>query len=357
MTSLPVDTPVVPPSLNAIAGRVEARLGPFLDAEIARWGDFDPALAEPLCALRDLVLAPAKRIRPAFCTWGHVAGGGRIDDPAVVDAGAAIELLQAFALIHDDIMDGSSVRRGRRTAHLTFADDHASHELRGESRRYGEGVAILIGDLAHVYADQFFIDAPASARRIWDELRIELNAGQYLDLHGTARGESDLNRTRLIARYKSGRYTVERPLQLGAALSGARERLGPMLHAYGDPLGEAFQLRDDLLGAFGLSEQTGKPVGDDLREGKPTTLLAEGLARADTASLDVLSRVGDPNLDATAIARVQDVLVSIGARAAVEDRIDTLTHEAIEALDDSLIDRDTLEALVGLAWYVAHRNV
>ncbi|HET8931704.1 MAG TPA: polyprenyl synthetase family protein, partial [Acidimicrobiales bacterium] len=177
MTQTPVDAPVAPSSLSQVAARVEARLRPFLAGEIDRWETFDEALREPLEALRDLVMAHAKRIRPTFCHWGAVAAGGAGDDPLVTDAGAALELLQAFALIHDDVMDGSAVRRGRRTAHLTFADAHRDGGWKGEPRRYGEGVAILIGDLAHVYADQLIVNAPRDARAVWDALRIELNAG------------------------------------------------------------------------------------------------------------------------------------------------------------------------------------
>lgn len=353
VTPTPVDAPVAPQTVLDVARRVEDRLAPFLDAEITRWGDFDSALAAPLEALRNLVLAPAKRIRPTFCHWGNIAAGGSPDDEGVVDAGAALELLQAFALIHDDVMDGSAVRRGRRTAHLVFADEHDEGGWRGEPRRYGEGVAILIGDLAHVYADQFVLDAPVSARRVWDELRVELNAGQYLDLHGTANGESDPRRTRRIARYKSGKYTVERPLHLGAALGGSLEPLSDVLSAYGEPLGEAFQLRDDLLGAFGETSHTGKPVGDDLREGKPTTLLAEGLTRADDAQRSVLRTAGTEDLDVTAL---QEILVAVGARKAVEDRVDELAAAAIGALDTAALDGEVVTSLTELAWYVAHRD-
>ncbi|MBS1848026.1 MAG: polyprenyl synthetase family protein [Actinobacteria bacterium] len=355
MTSTPVDTPVAPPSLAVVAARVEARLEPFLADEVARWSAFDGALADPLQALSDLTLAPAKRIRPTFCHWGNIAAGGDPDDTGVVDAGAAIELLQAFALIHDDVMDGSSVRRGRRTAHLTFADAHQEGTWRGEPRRYGEGVAILIGDLALVYADQFMVDANRDARRVWDTLRVELNAGQYLDLHGTACGEEDPRRTRRIARYKSGKYTVERPLHLGAALAGGLDGFAETLSGYGEPLGEAFQLRDDLLGAFGETAHTGKPVGDDLREGKPTTLLAEGLARAGDADRRIIESAGHAGLDDEGVARIQDVLVSVGAKAAIETRVDHLAAEAIGALDPALVDPEVIDALAGLAWYVAHR--
>lgn len=356
MTPTPVDAPVAPPSLRATARAVEARLAPFLDAEIERWAEFDVALREPLEGLRDLVLAPAKRIRPTFCHWGNVAAGGDGADDRVIDAGAALELLQGFALIHDDVMDGSAVRRGRRTAHLRFADDHEDGDWRGEARRYGDGVAILIGDLAHVYADHLMLNTPAEARRVWDTLRIELNAGQYLDLHGTACGEDDPVRTRRIARYKSGKYTVERPLHLGAAIAGGLEALGPLLSAYGEPLGEAFQLRDDLLGAFGETAHTGKPVGDDLREGKPTTLLAEGLARADDTQRAVLANAGGDGLDEEGVARIQEVLVTVGAKAAIESRVDELAEEATSALDPAVLAPDVIEALGRLAWYVAHRD-
>ena len=224
----------------------------------------------PLDSLRSLVMSGGKRLRPAFCFWGFRAAGGGDDDAAVIEAGAAFEMLQAFALVHDDIMDGSATRRGLRTAHLAFGDRHDAAVWRGEARRFGEGVAILIGDLAHVYADRLMADTAAPVRAVWDELRIELNVGQYLDILGTARGDTDHEGARRIARYKSGKYTIERPLHVGAALAGRLDELQASLSAYGDPLGEAFQLRDDLLGAFGEEAATGKPVGDDLREGKPT---------------------------------------------------------------------------------------
>ncbi len=254
----------VPPSLARVAELVEARLTEVIEAERARWTDLTPDLALPLDALTQLVMAGGKRLRPAFCYWGFIGAGGDPDDPLVIDAGAAFEFLQAFALVHDDVMDGSSTRRGFRTAHLAFADHHAAEVWRGEERRFGEGVAILIGDMAHVYADLLLRDAPSGVLEVWDELRIELNVGQYLDILGTARGDTDPAAARRIARYKSGKYTIERPLHVGAAVAGRFHDLGAQLSAYGDPLGEAFQLRDDILGAFGESTMTGKPVGDDL---------------------------------------------------------------------------------------------
>ncbi len=346
----------VPASLLLVADRVEQRLRSMFDAEIDRWTALDDTLIEPLDTLRTFVLDGGKRLRPAFCHWGFVGAGGEADDDRIVDAGAAFELLQAFALVHDDVMDGSATRRGRRSVHMAFADRHDGDGLRGEARRFGEGVAVLVGDLAHVYADRFMAGAVSDAVMIWNELRVELNVGQYLDVVGTARADTDLTRARRIARYKSGKYTIERPLHVGAAIAGRYRELHEDLSAYGDPLGEAFQLRDDLLGAFGDESQTGKPVGDDLREGKPTPLLAIASERAQGDALALLSLVGSAELSADDISQVQSVLVSTGAVAEIETTIDRLANDAIAAVEAAPITREASAALVELAEYVAWRD-
>jgi geranylgeranyl diphosphate synthase type I len=350
--------PVPPASLAAIASRVEARLRVLLDAERKRWSDLDPDLAAPFDAMATLLLAGGKRLRPAFCHWGFVAAGGDEGDERTVDAGAAFELLHAFALFHDDVMDGSSVRRGERTAHLAFADEHETSEWSGEARRFGEGVAILIGDLAFVYADQLLGDASPAAWSVWNELRVELNVGQYLDIRGAASGERRLVVADRIARYKSGKYTVERPLHLGALLAGPQEcgALLDSLSAYGLPLGDAFQMRDDVLGAFGDESLTGKPVGDDLREGKPTPLLALATERASASERRVLEAVGTPDLSPEQIGEIQSVLVDTGALAELERRIDDLLSAALRAVDAAPVTEPAREALVELAHYVAWRS-
>ncbi len=215
-----------PPSLGAIAARVEDRIRVVLDEELARWAAVDAELIEPFEALRELVLAGGKRLRPAFCHWAFVGAGGDPTDRMVVDAGAALELLHTFALIHDDIMDGSPTRRAMDTIHVQFEARHARDGWRGEGRRFGEGVAILAGDLAFVYADRMLAGAPRAAMEVFTELRIEVNVGQYLDLVGTARGRVAEDAARRICRFKSGKYTIERPLHLGAALAGRHARAG-----------------------------------------------------------------------------------------------------------------------------------
>jgi geranylgeranyl diphosphate synthase type I len=349
-------TRAAPSSLATIAHRVDDRIDALLGCELERWQAADPGLAEPFGALRDLVLAGGKRLRPAFCYWAFVGAGGDPDDPAVVDAGAALELLHTFALIHDDIMDGSSIRRGTETIHVAFEERHALDGWRGEGRRFGEGVAILVGDLAFVYADRLLAGAPPPAIEVFTELRVEVNVGQYLDLVGTARGRVAGDEARRISLYKSGKYTVERPLHLGAALAGHLDGFADPLSDYGLPLGEAFQLRDDLLGVFGDGEVTGKPVGEDLREGKPTLLFATAAESASPAAAEVLRLYGAADLDDQGIAALQEALLATGAVEQVERTIEDLVARALVALDAAPITPESRRALADLAQYVAGRD-
>ena len=193
---------------------------------------------------------------------------------------------------------------------------------------------------------------------MWDELKIELNVGQYLDVLGTARGGTDLATARRIARYKSGKYTIERPLHLGAALAGRLDELRPAFSAYGDPLGEAFQLRDDVLGSFGDAAITGKPVGEDLREGKPTPMLAIAVERTKAGSpgAALLARVGAPDLTDEEIDELQSLLETSGARQRAELTIQALTEQAITAIGTAPVTAEARSALVALARYVAARE-
>ncbi len=346
----------VPPALAVVAAPVEARLREVLAAESARWIEVDPDLAQPLDVLTRFVLTGGKRLRPAFCHWAFIGAGGTAGDRAVLDTGAAFELLHAFALIHDDVMDGSARRRGEPTVHMSFEEIHDAPEWHGEARRFGEGVAILIGDLAEVFADRLMTGAGSEAFGIWNELKIELNIGQYLDVLGTARGSVNLETARRIAQYKSGKYTIERPLHLGAALLGRLDEFRIPLSRYGAPLGEAFQLRDDILGAFGDPSLTGKPVGDDLREGKPTPLLSIASQRATPEQRAVLRSIGTPSLGPDDIVELQAILEETGARAEIESDISSLTAQAITALDDIAFDVEPLHALKDLAIYVECRD-
>lgn len=345
-----------PASLTAIAQAVDDRLAKLLDEETRRWGSFDSDLIAPIREIGRLVLAGGKRLRPAFCYWGFVGSGGDKSSASVIDAGGALELLHAFALFHDDVMDGSTTRRGEPTTHTVYIDQHEAQSLAGEGRRFGEGVAILVGDLAFVYSDVLLHGAPREVWALWNELRIELNIGQYLDMVGSATSERRREKAERICRYKSGKYTIERPLHLGALLADEETSLLGPYSDYGLPLGDAFQLRDDVLGAFGDSGVTGKPVGDDLREAKPTPLMALALQRATSSQRDVLLRVGRDMLDASGISDVQQAIIDSGALDEMESRIAQLAAQAVEAITRAPIDALVRERLVELARFVSDRK-
>ncbi len=354
-----MSSPSAPPSLAAIAARVEQRLREFLEPEHARWASFDSELAEPMAEISRLVLVGGKRLRPAFCHWGYAAAGGDPADAMVANAGAAFELMHAFALFHDDVMDDAASRRGNATTHTVFAQHHRDGGWAGEARRFGEGVAILVGDLAFVYSDMLMAGAGSEAWAIWNELRVELNVGQLLDIMGSVRNERSRHKAEQICRYKSGKYTIERPLHLGAVMAAPQRaaELLPALSAYGLPLGDAFQMRDDVMGAFGDAAVTGKPVGGDLREGKPTPLMARAVAAATPAQAEVLALVGRSDLDDDDVARVQQAIVESGALADLEATITRLTQEAVAAIEAAPITTEARCELVALAAYVSQRTV
>jgi geranylgeranyl diphosphate synthase, type I len=352
---VPADAPA---SLRPIADDIAHRLDDFLVPELARWAAFDANLAEPTSEILRLVLAGGKRLRPAFCHWAFVGCGGDPNDPVIVDAGAAFELMHAFALFHDDVMDDADSRRGERTTHRLFSARHSDGGWAGEARRFGDGMAILIGDLAFVYSDQLMAGANSVAWQIWNELRIELNVGQVLDMLGSAQGVREVAQAERICRYKSGKYTIERPLHLGAALAAPFRfaEVGPLLSDYGLPLGDAFQMRDDVMGAFGDEHTTGKPVGGDLREGKPTPLLARAVAASNAAQRQVLDLVGRPTMTDDEVSAVQQVIIDTGALADLEATIARLTGEAISALDRVEMAGEARYELVALAEYVSQRE-
>ena len=349
------DNTVSPPAeLAAIATRVQARLVEILIAERRQWAALDPSLDEPLGDLADMVLGGGKRIRPAYCHWGWLMGGGDPDGSGALDAGCALEILHAFALAHDDVMDASPTRRGAPTVWCKFVQRHRDRRWHGEDRRFGEAAAVLVGDMAMVLADRTLGLVSTETRAVWDTMRTELNMGQYLDVVGSAHRSATADEARRIIEHKTARYTVVRPLQLGAALAG-RADLAEPLARHGRPVGMAFQLRDDVLGAFGDPAATGKPVGDDLREGKPTLLMAMARAAATPAQLAVLDSAGS-DMDDETVAAVQQAIVDTGALSSLESEITALLDESLDALEALPDVPPARDALAVTARFVALRQ-
>ena len=386
-------------ALGHVRDRVDRALQAFVRQQrgvlLAAGDDLRPG-AESIAGL----LAGGKRLRPAFCYWGWRGAGGP-DCPEIINAAAALELLHAGALVHDDLMDASDTRRGQPSVHRQFEARHAGRGWHGSAAAFGAGVAILLGDLLICWTDEMFHasglppDALRRGRPVLDRMRTEVFAGQYLDLLGQAIGDETVAGALRVVEFKTAKYTIERPLHLGAALAGAgpagaddapcargaltgvggtagggsetagrdsgtadrdggtagrNGSLTAAYTAYGLPLGIAFQLRDDILGVFGDPAQTGKPAGDDVREGKRTVLLAIARSRATERQAQVIDRyLGDPLLDEAGTAEVRAAIAGTGAVAECERMIGRHVSEAIAALEGAPMTGEAREALAELA--------
>ncbi len=348
-------------ALARLRERIQAALDDFLNQHAQPLLAISPDLQPALSALSDM-LRGGKRLRPAFCYWGFVGAGGQVGDP-IIKAAAALELLQASALIHDDVMDNSDTRRGAPAVHRRFAALHGEQQWNGAPESFGAAAAILIGDLALVWTDAMLFDsgfedkALRRAKPVFDAMRAELMAGQFLDVLEQSRGGGSVQRALRVMRFKTTAYTIERPLHLGAALAGAESAVLEAYTAFGVPLGEAFQLRDDVLGVFGDTTLTGKPAGDDVREGKRTILIALAQERGNSSQRSLLERqLGNPELDAVGLTQVQEVLRDSGALAEVELRIARNREAALSALQLPQLAGDAVTALQDLALAATDRS-
>jgi len=318
-----------------------------------------------ISGLEDFVLGGGKRLRPVFAYWGWRAVTTRDPEPAVLLLFSALELLHASALIHDDVIDDSSTRRGKPTAHKHFAALHRERHWRGSPDQFGISAAILAGDLAQAWADDIVSrtdlppDADRRVRRVWADIRTEVLGGQYLDIVAEASGAESIATAMSVATFKTACYTVTRPLQLGTAAAADRPDVHEIFAEFGHDVGVAFQLRDDVLGVFGDPAVTGKPSGDDLRSGKRTVLVAEAMNLADKSdalAANVLrTSIGNPMTDVQ-VRQLRDIIESVGALAAAEDRIAALTQRALDSLAAAPIDATAKAALSEMATRATDRS-
>ena len=340
------DGPLPAARAGMLAG-VERRLVDLLATEKRRWCAVDRRAELPIDVVADLLGSGGKRIRPVFCLTGYLAVGGDPDGTVAVEAAAALELLQAFALLHDDVLDDSVLRRGAPTAHVRWAAEHERLGWAGEGRRFGEGLAMLAGDLAYSWSDQLTLELSPAARMVWNGLRTEMIIGQSLDIAVAAEQVADPELARWIALCKSGHYTIHRPLLLGATIAGRPDLTGAF-EEYGLAVGEAFQLRDDLIDAFG-DGAAGKPAGLDFDQHKMTLLLALVMQRDERVREVVQARSWDPD-------RLRGLIVNAGVRAEVERHIDELVRTAREAISRAPLPGVWRDELAELAGRVAYRD-
>lgn len=350
-----------PPALQELRAEVDAALEEALGRILPRLRAVHPAL-KPVADELATFIADGKRVRPALLLIGYAAGGG-MRRSKVLGPALALEMLHTCALVHDDVIDRAETRRGRPSIHHHFTLQHGEARYAGDATTYGDAVAILLGDLAYVYADELFLEAGVAADaliagfRRFTTLREEVTAGQLLDLHAAASSTTDRELAIAVATLKSGRYSVARPLEIGAALAGADTAFVDELRGFGDPLGRAFQVRDDLLGVFGQEELTGKSTSSDLAEGKRTLLIAETSARLDGDELAELEAgLGDATLSSARASRLRQLIARSGAKEATEEYVDDAVAEAITVLHGLDLPHELRDTLEELAHYLGARS-
>ncbi|MEZ0581000.1 polyprenyl synthetase family protein [Nocardioides sp. MH1] len=338
---------------------LQATIDAFLDEQAERLAPLGDDAAR-LVAEGRAAVSGGKRFRAAFSYWGfRAAAREEYDDRSVLRAAAALELLHASALVHDDLMDASDTRRGRPATHRGFAALHQEQAWPGDPDQFGAAAAILVGDLLLSWSDELLRrcgmpwDRVGPALEVLDLCRSEVIAGQFLDVSVQARGRADVAAAMTVLRYKSAKYSIERPLHVGAALAGASPEVLAALSSFGLPLGEAFQLRDDLLGVFGDPATTGKPAGDDLVEGKRTVLVALALDGAPDDEAARLDAALGTALTEPEVAELRGIIDRSGAHAQVEAMIEDLARGAVTALEQARsavgLDERACAVLEGLA--------
>ena len=355
----PAHDPTNPAFVSAVGRALIEFLGE--QSELA-----DRTVAIPLLEAAQVCVAGGKRLRPAFCYWGYVAAAGRPTDPGpLLRAAASLDLLHASLLVHDDLLDGSDTRRGAPSAHRRF-----EALLPGpRATRFGEAAAILLGDVLFSWSAEMFESAglsPEAVRRaapVLATMRSEVLLGQYLDV-AAAFGITDRSTPQAqadtadkVLEFKSARYSVRRPAELGATLGEAPPRLLATLGTYGSLVGRAFQLRDDLLGVFGDPSVTGKPAGDDIREGKRTLLVLMALENGNAHQRETLtSLLGAPGLTEEDLTTAREIIETTGARDSCEELIARSTRDALTALEGADMDAEGRSALITLAGLATDRD-
>ena len=355
-----------------LLGAVSQRLDTFLEAQRSQTAPMGDEAAMLIDAATT-ALSGGKRFRASFCYWGWRAivdarSGVRTPPPpseetAIITVASALEIFQSAALVHDDIIDNSDTRRGLPASHRALETSHGVRGWAGDGAAFGRAGALLLGDLLVAWSDDLLEDgledvgdaAARRTRREYASMRRDVTLGQFLDISeesafAVSPGEEHLDRALRVATYKSARYSVQQPLTIGAALASASEEQSRALAEFGYPIGMAFQLRDDVLGVFGDERVTGKPAGDDLREGKRTALAAiarQALPAPARRILDEL--IGDPTLDATQIAALQGTIIETGALAAVETMITDYAKRADRALAGAPLGNTAVGVLRDLA--------
>lgn len=354
-------------SLAEFQARFDLWLSRFLQVRLRPAEELHPDLAPFFSCLLEYSGRSGKRLRPFLVHLGfraavEASAVQTVDD--VLPLAAAAEMLHVFALAHDDVMDQSALRRGLPTVHRMWAERHRSNGWRGDADQLGASVAILLGDLALVLADACLDESAVpdrclrQSREVWQAMREEVIEGQFLDVAASQLSHpAPEDQIRTILSLKSGKYTVERPLHLGACAAGASPQLLEAFTSVGIPLGQAFQIQDDILGLFGDSEATGKPADSDLKEGKSTLLVSRAYSAASPSDrLALMQAWGNPSATDEQIVGAKAAIKGSGALDFARSEAEALAGQARSALLAAPIPEDARLVLSGLISFVLDRE-
>ncbi|MBI3954717.1 polyprenyl synthetase family protein [Candidatus Collierbacteria bacterium] len=345
----------------------DAELLNFIKNKQAEANKLDKRYQVFIDLLEDYIIRGGKRLRPAFMYFGYISCGGK-ERKKIIKAARCVELLQAFLLMHDDIIDKSNLRRGRPTIHRMFESEHQELKLKGDREHFGRSTAMILGDLTHAFAYETLMESGfedlllVRARRLFDNLMFETAYGWYVELLGTngsKAGEREIKRT---MEYVSARYTIAGPLKLGATLAGAEKKVLKSLDKFGVKLGTAFQMQDDILGMFGSEEKVGKPVDSDFREGKKTLLLIQTLAKMKAKKLygeidRVLKIYGCNEATLDDYLWFRGRMLDLGVLDNIKKEALSLAGQARDELSGLRLAREGKVFLEEVAWYMVEREV
>lgn len=335
----------------------------YLDEQIADAQSRDKFTASGLEYCKKMIMAGGKRLRPALAMWGYQGAGGD-DTEAMMQAALSVELLHAFLLVHDDIMDRDATRHGVDTIHERYRKQLRYLLGEAEAVHAGQSIALVFGDILNAFGNHALFTTNFDKERIFAALTYLQQVihhtiiGQLQDVMAEYRGVATREETLRMYEYKTARYTIESPLVLGAILAGANEAVRAQIHDFAIPLGIAFQIRDDILGVFGDAKTLGKPVGSDIREGKITLLVVTAREKAPACDVKILNELlGKKDLSQDDIAQFRAIITDCGARGHAEQYAEQLISDAHKSLDTVEFTPEIKKILTSLASYMTKRSV
>ena len=342
---------------------VDRELANFFRDKLKEMEKVGPSAKNAVKCIRELTLAGGKRLRAAFMHWGYVGAEGK-EVGKIIEASMSIELTHIFLLIHDDIIDRDDFRHGVSTIHKRYESLAKKYYKKTDAKHFGDSMAIIVGDMAAAFGNEIIFNSkfkPEIVLKALDKLQEIVSvtvSGEIFDVILEAKGSATEKEVLEVHRNKTAKYTVEGPLHLGAMLAGADEKMLRDLSDYAIPVGTAFQIQDDILGAFGNEKKLGKPVCSDLREGKQTLLVVKALENGDRHQKKTIEELlGKKEVSEEEIEKFRQIVRNTGSLEYSQILAKKLIGEGKKALRDSKIENGTKEFLAGIADYIVNREI